>query len=303
MSIDRRQLCKMFALSPFLGLGGPGLLEGLAMAGPAPCDCVSVLLHGLFFLEFQNGMLIAASPEYTGHCVRYRDHGDPLGPLPTPPTPIVDLNGKLTAAASPPPFAPELLQFKASDITKRTPFIDLAKKYAFLLKLPYPQRIFALRSGSASDFHPDPTKNVTGALKKSLGAKVGIIAWLQYAQSPRAGFITRSYFAEHGSLSVPYQEVNRAFGAARKVFPEFDLQLANGANATIARDQQNQLPPEISPDDERALGEMTTNNCTALNASAASIAAQHAPKKSGNADQRKAVSVEVATCPQFGILP
>src|SRR6478672_7826592 len=129
MAINRRQLTKMFALSPFWSFG---LMESLATATPTPCGCVSVLLHGLFFLEPQNGMLLAASPEHIGHCIRYRDHGDPLGPLRPPSDSIVDLTGKLTPAAAMPPFAPELLQFKAA----ANPFIDLSKQYGLLLKLP-----------------------------------------------------------------------------------------------------------------------------------------------------------------------
>jgi hypothetical protein len=203
-----------------------------------------------------------------------------------------------------PPFAPELLQFKAA----ANPFIDLSKQYGLLLKLPYPQHIFSLRSGGSGAFHPNPANKITKALQPYLGARIGVITWLQYAASSNSDFVTRSYYAEHGSASVPYTEVNKAFGAAQNVFSEFDLRLIKGeANAAVDRDLPSQLPSEINPDDERALAEMTINNCATFDAHASTVA-RPSNKAKAQRNQTKGggtggvVSVEVATCPQFGIL-
>jgi len=286
---------------------GRNLFNSAGLAFASPCNCVSILLHGLFFLEFQNNMLVVVSPDHNGHCYRYRDHGDPLGPLPSP-NPVIDLNGKLGGGSTAPSYPPEMLQYKAADVTARKPYIDLTKNYGLVLKLPYPQHIYTLRAGSGGDFHPDTTTNIYNSMKTYLGAKIGIITWLQYGPSPNPGFATRTFYAEHGSLSVPYQAVNRAFGAARNVFPDFDLLLNGNANSIVGRDQANQLPSEIDPDDERALGEMTSNNCSTIAPAKNVIAGQKASKGKKSTPQTKngggvsMQAVEVATCPQFGII-
>lgn len=298
--MTRRQLMKLFAASPLFASGSRTFFSGVALAFSSSCNCVSILLHGLFFLEFQNSMLVVVSPDHNGHCYRFRDHGDPLGPLPTP-NPVIDLNGKLDGGSTIPPYPAEMLQYKAADVTTRKPYIDLAKHYGLVLKLPYPQHIYTLRAGNGGDFHPDPSKNIYKAMKPFLGARIGTITWLQYGPKLNPGFLTRTFYAEHGSVNVPYTAVNLAFGAAQNVFSDFDLLLTADANSIVRRDDQSQLPTEIHPDDERALAEMTRNNCFVAALSKSATPAQKSPAQSkGGAVPLPAV--EVATCPQFGII-
>jgi hypothetical protein len=304
--MNRRQLMKLLAASPFFIPGSRNLFNNAALAFASPCNCVNILLHGLFFLEFQNNILVVVSPDHNGHCYRFRDHGGPLGPLPSP-QPVIDLTTQLDGGNTIPPYPAEMLQYKAADVTARKPYIALAKHYGLVLKLPYPQHIYTLRTGNGGDFHPDPSTNIYKAMKPSLGARIGTITWLQYGPRLNPGFVTRTFYAEHGSLNVPYTAVNLAFGAAQNVFSDFDLLLTADANSIVGRDDPSQLPTEIHPDDERALAEMTRNNClvAALSKNATPDQRVSKGKKSTARSQGGGVlqaAVEVATCPQFGII-
>lgn|ERR1051326_3297971 len=304
--MNRRQLMKLLAASPFFMPGSWNFFNSSALAFASSCNCVSILLHGLFFLEFQSNMLVVVSPDHNGHCYRFRDHRGPLGPLASPDS-VIDLTRQLDGGNMIPPYPAEMLQYKATAVTARKPYIDLAKHYGLVLKLPYPQHIYALRIGNGGDFHPDTSKNIYKAMKSFLGARIGTITWLQYGPGSNPGFVTRTFYAEHGSRNVPYTAVNLAFGAAQNVFPDFDLLLTANANSIVERDHQSQLPDEIYPDDERALAEMTTNNCSVAALSKSATPAQKISKGKKSLAQSKGgtatkASVEVATCPQFGII-
>src|SRR5947208_4465957 len=76
---DRRQFLKSAAACSLVGLNLTEAIPGYPVAAPKPCNCINILLHGLFFLEFDNqdNLLYAVAPKVRHHEGGYlmRDQG------------------------------------------------------------------------------------------------------------------------------------------------------------------------------------------------------------------------------------
>ena len=285
--MNRRHFVKTLAIAPLL-FTKPA--SAISMFGS--CSCVNILLHGFFFLEFQKDendkdMLVVATPPYPYHEFGCRDHG--RWRLQNPSMCDSDLRTKL-APGSKLKFPTKMLSFSKTDLQIGHPFIDVTKAYPILLKLPPPLDIVPLRLGKRSDVHL-----LDGKAKRSIDSYcdptfLGLVLRLKYdSASPTDPLFpkTRNFYAEHCNLP-DINEMKNILNAARASFGnEFDLDMADIPPAVVPSDKQNDLPDEISPDDESAI--MEGDPCFAANF--------HSLKRQEE-DER---SVEPATCPIFGV--
>lgn len=317
MSINRRELLKMAALSPLLSVRAfrCQTLIGTQGAKKAPFkkaanSSANVLLHGLFFMEFQDNDLIVAAPFYDPHRYFYRDHQNPkslvcvnadLGDFtdgPGSPLPDVD------------PFPSEILHFSKSDLGLQpgSNYIDVNKTYGCLLKLPAPKHIVALRCGDYDDFASISINgNVRSSIDKRCGPRLALITWLYYdSPSSKMNFKTRSYYAEHCNQVLDPVEVNNTLQAATNVFPTFDLRVSDLSHKQVDPDPVTQLPSYIAQDDESDLLEISGQPCPCPHKTVGDgnhldpIRKPQGGKKVGKISTNRAV--EVATCPQFGVI-
>ena len=290
MSLSRRRFLKMLGASSALSFGTPLLQVYSQTAGP--CSCVNILLHGFFFMEFQGDMLLIAAPTHQPHQFLFRDSGGPLQQLSGP----IDLRNVLQQDAkttTTTTFPSSILQFSRNDMKLSRPFFidnNQPAQYACLLRLPKPHKIVPLRRGSVTDLNPTPG-NVTTSINRLCNAKEATVTRLKYFPKMSAPFKTRSFYAEHCHQPRAC-EVNDAFDSARRVFgSEFDLTIAGVDSITLAYDKRSDLPDEIQVDDEKALEEL--NPCAPM----------PCPPSRCPPGKLCQESVEVATCPHFGVGP
>lgn len=302
MEINRRRLLKALALAPFASFGSPEA-SSMVWGSHGSCNCINVLLHGFWFMEIQDNMLVAASPALAnGHHFRFRDKGMPLQDF----SGTIDLRGPLRdGAGHRKSFPDRILQFSWSDINpdpnRRQYFIDLntAPACACILLLPLPKEIFSLRAGLRSNF-PARDGNVWSSIKnKSNSEHVALITRLKYGHISNSPFSSpvRSFFAQHCHKPTVC-EVNEVLKAAQSCFAqEFDLCLKPTLEIHVEPDRYEDLPDEIDPADEAALSEI--NDCpeqdhhiTAAN-----------PCAEGQPSDCFVKAVEVANCPIFVVAP
>lgn len=258
-----------------------------AADAPAVSTAVNILLHGFFFMEFQNDTLVAASPAFSDHHFLLRDHGSAtLQPIQNP----VDLRKTLNPGTVLDFTSDMVLRFARKDIglADNQFFIDPGKTYGALLLLPRPAQILTLRLGLFANFHPVTSGKVAQSIIKNHDSQQSsaLIACLQYTTTGGAAGFTRSYYAEHSHDPQP-QEVNAALAAATNVFgAAFDLQVTNQIdNKVVPLDDPASLPGSVSPDDENDLQDLMGGAMR-----------MHHP----GAVVRQAI--EVGTCPQFAIV-
>jgi len=288
MSLNRRHFLKMLGVGSILALSNP-LLEAYASTA-GPCSCVNILLHGFFFMEFQDDMLLVASPKHQPHQVLFRDSGGALQPLSS----LIDLRDALQPGSKT-TFPSKILQFSRSDIKLNRPFIDKnnPNQYACFMQLPKPHDIVPLRLGKVADLSPNPG-NVANSIKRLCDVNTATVTRLKYFPKTSAPFKTRSFYAEHCHPPKAC-EVNNTFDAARAVFgKEFDLTIKGVESITLGKDKRSDLPDEIELDDENALEEIR---------SAASSCPPPLCPPPCPPGKVCIESVEVATCPHFGVGP
>jgi hypothetical protein len=305
MALNRRQLLKMAVATPFVSLAtvrmhglpwgaatipeAPGAAWGSPTFMNSPCRCISILLHGLFFLEYQDNILVAAAPKTKLHEHRYfvRDHGG----TPLELKGIPDMSD--LKASNPIPkdsYPAEMLRFSKGAVSIRGNLIDptALDKHSLILKLPIPNGIAPLRLGPFTDFHPKPA---TGNIANSITGlhrgqpNVSVITWLQYDPDPDIGFVTRSFYAEHDHRASPTEVNNILQEIHDNINQSFDLQIENRQVNSYPCD--NNLPTEITQEDETSLADLLHHQPC------------YTPPPPGTV---AGLAVEVATCPQFGVM-
>lgn len=294
MSFNRRHFMKMLGASSLFALDSP-LLKAYVESTGGPCGCVNILLHGLFFMEFQNGFFFVASPMHKPHEFLFRDNGGTLQPLSAP----IDLVDVLKPG-NVSDFRSDVLQFSLKDIKLAGPFIDTnnPNKYACFMRLPIPHDIVALRPGAVANLNPNPG-NVTNSIQRLCDVNVGTMIRLKYFAKSSAPFKTRSFYAEHCHPPKAC-EVNDAFDSARAAFgKEFDLKISGVDYITLGYDKRSDLPDEIDIDDEKALEEI--NSCPPPSCPPPCPPTSCPPPCPPG--KVCITSVEVATCPNFGVRP
>lgn len=297
MTINRRQLLKTFAISP-LALTWPVKAAAKIFGSTAgACNCINIVLHGFFFLEFQkdeNGkdMLVVATPPYKPHTFGCRDHGK--WRLQAPSMCDSDLRTRLTPGSKL-NFPTRMLSFSKTDLQLSGNFINAANNYPILLLLPPPADIVPLRLGKRSDLHLNDGNVKTSIDNYCDPTYLGLVLRLKYAGGDLILPKTRSYYAEHCNLP-DITEMKKVLQAARDTFSsKFDLDMPDIPPAVVSLDKQKDLPDEISPDDESAI--MEADPCFAPNPKSLERNQAHLNEGPRN-DQR---SVEPATCPLFGV--
>lgn len=247
----------------------------------------NILLHGLFFLQYQDKNLIAMTPDYIDHefLMRPQGQGTPFPPLPQD-LDLTNLTGNTTTKM---PFPPEMAQFDKNttgvgDLVALSP-----KNYRCRIVMPWPIDIVILRaSGSLNDYHSLSTSNVGQSIQSNPVKKLGIVTLLHFETSDPA--FTTSYFAEHPMVTQA-RDVNPALKASQILFANgsnFDLQLSecdwcpHCQTPTICPDP-DPLPKKIRDygvirDDEHSLGEVYRNE-----------------------DCSTGAGTDVANCVQFGV--
>ena len=318
MALDRRQILKLLAASP-LSAFSSSLYGWLPPKNTTPAGYAHVLLHGLFFMEYQKDCFAVASPKHDPHCFFYFDHNTPASatnPTAIPPKQVWDLTtGDLVPGPAPvvgaDPFPPEILHFSKADLNHSGNFIDLSNpsNYACAIKLPFPKYIIALRCGSFADFHPDmttSTTNVANSIYKHCGGRVALIAWLYYeTATPTPSFQVRSLHAEHGRLPS-LNDVNCALRDAQTAFSDFDLRIADLNAKFVPMDPQWNLPDQIASADEESYIEMASNPCSHTPCPPPEQAgAQHSVRSGqrGPLAETVATSIQPSNCPLFGVGP
>jgi hypothetical protein len=286
MTLDRRDFLKMVGAGSFVFLSRSSI--GAPVVGTnGPCHCVNIVLHGFFFMEFQGNNLLVASPPHDKHQFYYQDAGGALQKL----SGLIDLTGPLQSGRKT-KFPNTILQFSRKDIKLTRPsFIDNGQpdRYACLLRLPWPEDIVALRRGAVADLNPQ-SGNVASSIKRLCALNVATVTRLKYFAKSSPPFTTRNYFAEHCHMPKAC-EVNAAFDSARNVFgKEFDLTISGVDCISLPPDKPGDLPDEMSLDDERALEEV------------APCPEEKCPPPPCPVGKVCLTSVEVATCPTFGVI-
>lgn len=290
MSIDRRTFLKSAACS-LAGLTLTKTAAGHPSFAPTACKCVSILLHGLFFLEVQEDTLYAVAPTVTGHKGGYFMRNQGMKPLRVSGTQYL----KYLKGSHPDPTFPEaLLRFKKDEIHHPGPFfIDSTAldQYELSLILPIPNYIRALRKGDYGKFDPQ-SGNVESSIRKNhtSSSEVPLILSLEYDLTD-VGYRVLSFHAEHPKLIVTKPDVNLAFHEAQSVFPFFDLQVNSVDPGFVPCDDDEHRPAEVMEDDEKSIYSVLNHlDCVPPGAKLLKKAS------------KVATSIQVATCPQFGVL-
>jgi len=220
----------------------------------------NILLHGLFFLQYQGDQLIVLAPYHKKHEFKKRpQHQQP---------PLDPLNDEEAFANLIPhnikqAFPPSMPQFDKNEtgVGDLVPKQKPEKNYRCQMVLPWPLDIDVIRTrGRMRDLKPMLTSRVGDNILKYSGPGLGLVTVLHY-ETPDPGF-TISCFAEH-MKPANTNEVNDALKDAGKLFAnesKFDLRLRE-VNRPIICPDPDPLPPKITRyqiirDDEHSVGEV-----------------------------------------------
>ncbi len=286
MTITRRKLLKTCALAPMLPVLTSPLVRGL-ISNPPPPKQVFILLHGMFFLEFDtaNQKLIVAAPQHNGHWHYVRRHGqNNLTYLAG--NPNIDVTpGNMTAFS----LHMQMLRFPKSavGVGQQSLVLKASNPYQCRMEWPYPNSILTLREGPSSAFLPDMSGNVAKKLLIGDSGKMATVTCLVYTPGTSGPYV-ESYYAEHPTMPT-CTEINDALTSANKLCGGgFDLQLKKCSSLTACTERDDELPDGVSKDDEWSLQELHGKHPCEHPA----ITHKEGPRLGG----------DVSSCPQFGII-
>lgn len=303
MTLSRRTILKTIALSPILSVMDSPLLHGFFAAGP-PTQTY-VLLHGMFFMEFQGETLCVVTPNKpnppTGndHEFYVRPHGGMLADLDTD----VDLTQGQIKAGGLKSFPPEVPQFSASILLQGgadKPILPPkgSGTYRCRMVLPTPKHIFGYRSDTKNYFRPEG--NVGQSILDSTGTRLGTITCLQYEPGSSTNPFVLNYYAEHPGPATT-GDVNAALRTAKDICGSyFDLQLKPGWVFSSNPDPENSLPSGVSQDDEDTLEDVI--GFFRLYEKLLSDEAKKSLKSLKiHPGKKPQLAADIASCPQFAI--
>lgn len=312
MSLDRRSLLKILALSPlYLSTMRINALYRILNKLPSNTD-TNLVFHGFFFFDFQPGVLVVASPAYSDHNFLFRDKDEYS--LHEMPQEAVDLRDKLKAGPATPVWPGEILYFNKKEAKLDVPLVPSSydsKKHGSLLILPYPENIAAIRYGGTTDEFM-LSGNIAKYLKLPSDKNLGLITCLQYNKKVNLDFSTRHYYAEHCKTPGNRGMVDM-FNAARDAFggdfkKGFDL---NMTQTKLSRREKAEYRKRLNaiPDDdyndEAALRELRYVQGNPCNPFPAALQAKSRDKKLHSKSPENHLHKELirtANCPQFGMV-
>jgi hypothetical protein len=282
--LTRRSILKTAALLSWSPLWSKKLVPVLVAEGAK--SYTYLLLHGMFFMEFYDGLLYICTPKYDCHKFQKKIHA----PNPTPFQSLEsEINwskdNSMVTPGKANSFPPEILQFSVKTLdTNGLPILPGTKNYACKMVLHPPKHIFGYRTDGKDKFHPLAGK-IADDISDATGPRIATITCLQYDPGTSGAFI-ESFYAEHDHLPRSL-EVNGALEAAKSICGNnFDLKFdPNNCNPNVAKkDEPGSLPPGIDPAYETEINEKPGPPCP--------------PPRPGTV---VATNVDVASCPQFGI--
>jgi hypothetical protein len=256
---------------------------------------VNILLHGLFFMEFNSSNLIVKAPRIDMHRYFIGNQGF-LTEIPSSADPFdLDLSPSSSSGLQPGSINTFANHLSIPQFSKSATGVgDLTSSHRFSIKLPFPADIIPLRIGSLIDFKNavvtsgTVAKNIINSCGTGGNDDFSLLTCLRYLKEPSFGsppVVTHSFYAEHPYFPKTPGELNMTYIQAREMWQnkdEFDLQLTMG---TIFPPLSPVCPPVhpgygISSDDENTLAELLLNSpCSASR------------------------GTDVANCVQFGINP
>jgi hypothetical protein len=257
---------------------------------------VNILLHGLFFMEFDlvNNNLIVTAPQVDMHSYCCGSNGL-LMQVSAPDKQVdIDMTGQSMTglqAGSINTFTsnPAVPQFSRND----TGLGKMTGAYSLRLKLEYPDDILALRCGLLSDFQTvADSSSDSGKFKSSILKSCGqgnntnfaLVTCLRYRKKTSSGSppaATYSFYAEHTMVPGP-DDMNNSYSQASNLFDKknFGLRLTKNAPSMTSINPDSHPGFGVSADDEDCLVELL-------------------PPKGGASIK----AINVANCVQFGINP
>jgi len=257
-------------------------------AGLGATSYTYLLLHGMFFMEFYDGLLYICTPKHNCHKFFKNIHTpNPTGLQALEPDIDWSENNTLKQGKTN-SFPTEILQFSAKLLNLRgLPVLPTATNYACKMVLPAPKHIFGYRTDAKENFTPSSGK-IADDIQDSIGPQIATITCLQYEPGPSGPFI-ESFYASHDHPPNG-SEIDDALIAAKDICGQnFDLQFdPNAIPVTAAKmDHQASLPATVDPNDEKDIDELQPQGPSC-----------HPPKPGSDVGT---TSVDVASCPQFGI--
>jgi hypothetical protein len=315
MAIDRRTLLKALAAVPAMGLFPSTMSK--ALDGDTPTYAY-ILLHGMFFLEISNNILYVATPPHSPHQFYVRRHGMSFRDLDKD---IDFTRGQLKAGSIDvlpneiPQFPKCLLSDTCLSSSPPPPVIPSADatQYRCRMELPLPKAIFAYRTDSKVNFHPntDPMIDIGGiakALVDSTGPNIATITCLEYYPGTDGAYVD-SYYAEH-CQKVSTDDVNLALASAQTLLGnKFVLKMKGPAVPDATADESIVLPAGTTKADEnefREFKEIQPTGCLHPLATPAQTLKSGVKIASAKpTDHLEAINpntaADVASCPQLGL--
>jgi hypothetical protein len=295
--VNRRNMIKLLSLTSIgLGLTSSRKMNLRAFGSPLFGPSIKIFLHGFFFVDVQNSLLVVGAPDHPNHHFLFRSDGDTK--LTDIPMSVQDFQGKLTPAGNRPQWPKSILNFPKATVGLDPKAIDTvwSNSLRCLLLLPFPNRITPHRNGgSLSDFTLGG--NVGNAIRASCDQNLSLSLSLEYDSSNGLDFQTRHYYAEHcdtpndDEIADMLLHARNAFGPKFK--QQFDLQMTHIPTTGVA----------INPTpEEQTLGELSglgNNPCPAL---ADNLKKTRNKMLDGlTPEQRQEFLVRTANCPMFGM--
>jgi hypothetical protein len=286
MAMNRRAVLKSLVLLSGSSLLSKPLMAELTAAAGAT-SYTYLVLHGMFFMEFYDGLLYICTPKHSCHKFFKNIHKpNPTGLQPLEPDIDWSENNTVKQGKTN-SFPTEILQFSAKLLNpKGLPVLPAATSYACKMVLPAPKHIFGYRTDIKNNFTPVSGK-IADDIQDSTGPRIATITCLQYEPGPSGPFI-ESFYASHDHPPNG-TEIDEALIAAKDICGQnFDLQFdPNGKPVTPAtKDDQGSLPSAVDPEDENDIDELQPQGSPC-----------HPPKPGTVVGQ----NVDVASCPQLGI--
>lgn len=257
-----------------------------------------ILLHGLFFLEYKGPVLFVTAPTVMDHDYRIGNPEDGANLKATPPLPnnIVHWENTTLKGGSAVGFPEELFCFSKKEANTGD-ITDDQSKFTFRLVLPRPIEIIALRQGDRSDFPAKPGNIWTSIVNHSKSLRsldLGLVMCLRYQGTfdPLFSTTNRCHIYAECDCPADLNHTNDAYASAAKMFSgNFDLQVDPNPIT---------FPPSISP-----LSPAIENlNLSELqNRDQDEFALTEFFRQAAGINCPLTLSVNVANCGQFGVLP
>jgi hypothetical protein len=264
---------------------------------------IYILLQGLFFFEYKSNpsCLYVTTPVVKGtvstrHDYRYGNPEDKGKLKQIDMHKVFDWRKDLKGNPDYKSF-PSLLQFSKTE-AKTGNITDNCSEFAFRLILPRPWMIYPLRKGNRSDFRPNVSKYVWKSINNHSDLSfIPLMTCLEYQGNyePSGSGTNRCHIYAESDCAEDVADANRAYGQCGKPFftGGFDFRL----------DESFGTPPPVKAKAPAADDGRLTDLRRRDKADEYGLSEFFAKAKRIGCPRHPIVSVNVANCGQFGVLP